>query len=248
MALEYFTLTATLTAVVVDYVDSGADPDLQRISGTVDILPRIPTGSLIWAPGLVPPQGIAVAPIRARFDTDGVLRTIQSNPIDEKQTVTIGGSPTGGDTFTLTFDGYPTTALAYNAPLLTVDAALEALPNVGANNVTVAGTPGVSYVVSFAGALGGADQPMMAATSSWGGGTAVTVTTTRPGTLGGGVKLVANTADIDLDDLYYDLKFSQVVYNKADQEIQPFAILAPTTGGGTVDLASATKFPPKPGL
>lgn len=248
MALEYFTLTATLTAVVVDYVDSDKDPDLQRISGTVDIIPRIPQGTLIWAPGLTPPQGIALATIRARFDTDGVLRTIQSNPIDEKQTITIGGTPTGGDTFVLNFDGEDTTPLAFNAPLLTVDAAIEALPNVGATNITVSGTPGSSYVVSYAGALGGADQPMLSATSSWGGGTAVTVTTTRPGTLGGGVKLVANTADIALDDLYYDLKFSQVVYNRADQQISPFAIIAPTSGGGTVDLADAAKYPPKVGL
>lgn len=248
-ALEYWTLTATLTAVNIDYVDSDLSPDLQRISGTVEIIPRLPAGALIWAPGLTPKQGLALSTIRARFDTDGVLRTIVAGAIDEQQTVTITGSPTGG-TFTLTFNGQTTAAIAYNASAATIDTRLEALSNVGAGNITVGGSPGGPWVVSFAAAMGGADQPQMTATSSLTGGTtpAVTVTTTRPGTLGAGVQLVANTNAIDLDELYFDLKFSDVVYNRADQDISPFAILAPTTGGVTVDLADAIKFPPKPGL
>ena len=41
----------------------------------------------------------------------------------EKQTVTIGGSPTGG-TFTLTFGGQTTATIAYNADASVVEAAL----------------------------------------------------------------------------------------------------------------------------
>jgi hypothetical protein len=88
--------------------------------------------------------------------------------VNEKQTVTIGGAPapTGG-TFTLFFTSpRPTetqeetkTAIAYNAPAASVQAALEALPNIGAGNVSVtssnlggvAGVPGGPYTVEFTG-------------------------------------------------------------------------------------------------
>lgn len=61
---------------------------------------------------------------------------------DEVQTLTIGGTPTGG-TFKLAFRGFTTAAItwsAVNATLIAaIDAALGALPSVnGAANVTVA--------------------------------------------------------------------------------------------------------------
>lgn len=64
------------------------------------------------------------------------------------------GQPTGG-TFTLTSpNGAQTTAaLAWNASVATVQAALQALTSIGAGNVLVTGTPGVYYVLQFQGAL-----------------------------------------------------------------------------------------------
>ena len=44
------------------------------------------------------------------------------------QTVTVNGTPTGG-TFTLTWNGYTTTAIAYNAAASAVQTALQALPH-----------------------------------------------------------------------------------------------------------------------
>jgi hypothetical protein len=63
---------------------------------------------------------------------------------NEVQTLTIGGTPTGG-TFTLTFQGFTTGAItwsAVNATLLSaINAALDLLPNVGASGiVATAGT------------------------------------------------------------------------------------------------------------
>jgi hypothetical protein len=102
----------------------------------------------------------------------------------EVQTVTITGTPTGG-TFTLTFSGRTTDAIAYNATAATVQTALRNLPNVGAAGVTVTGGPGpgTAWVVTFA-ATG--DVPQMTATGSFTGGTtpAVAVTTTTAGTAG----------------------------------------------------------------
>lgn len=60
---------------------------------------------------------------------------------DEIQTITIGGTPTAGS-FTLTYDGFTTAAIpwsAVNATLIaSIDAALEALPNIGVGGVVTA--------------------------------------------------------------------------------------------------------------
>ena len=58
---------------------------------------------------------------------------------DEQQTVRVTNA-TGG-TFTLTFNGQTTAPLPFNATAAQVDAALEALSNVGANNVQTSGGP-----------------------------------------------------------------------------------------------------------
>ncbi len=56
------------------------------------------------------------------------------------------------------------------------------------------------------------------------------------------MKLIANTANLDLDQLIYDVQF---VVPESDRILNPFAILAPTTANQTVDLATVTKLPPK---
>jgi hypothetical protein len=105
--------------------------------------------------------------------------------VDEVQQVAITGSPTGG-TFTLTFSGQTTSAIAYNAAAADVQSALEALSNITPGDVTCTGgpLPGTPVSVSFAGGTyDGTDVPQMTATGSFTGGTspAVTVTTTTPG-------------------------------------------------------------------
>jgi PKD repeat protein/glucose/arabinose dehydrogenase len=82
---------------------------------------------------------------------------------DEQQTVRAQGA-TGG-TFTLTFKGQTTAPLPFDATAVQVDAALEALSTVGANNVQVAGGPVNSATattsVYFRRALQQADQPQL---------------------------------------------------------------------------------------
>lgn len=59
----------------------------------------------------------------------------------EVQTLTIGGTPTGG-TFTITYDGQTTVPITWTATDATlvadVDAALEALTNIGTGGITAA--------------------------------------------------------------------------------------------------------------
>lgn len=68
------------------------------------------------------------------------------------QTVTISGSPTGG-TFALRYDGATTGQLAYDASAATVETALEGLAGIGSGNVTVSGSDGGPYTVTFGGDL-----------------------------------------------------------------------------------------------
>ncbi len=77
-----------------------------------------------------------------------VVQEGSATSIDEIQTVTIGGDPTGGN-FTLTFEGQTTAAIAYNASAATVQAALEALSNIDPGEVAVAGDAGGPYTVTF---------------------------------------------------------------------------------------------------
>lgn len=82
-------------------------------------------------------------------------------------------APTAG-TFTLTYNGQTTSALAYNASAATIQAALEGLSTIGSGNVVVtassAPTAG-SYVLKFVNAMKGVfDGTLLTtATAGWGG-------------------------------------------------------------------------------
>jgi hypothetical protein len=101
--------------------------------------------------------------------------------VNEAQTVTITGTPTGG-TYTLTFNGQTTAAIPYNATAAQVTTALEALSNVNFGEVAVTGGPhpGTAIIVGFGGQYEHTDVPQMTATGSFTGGTtpAIAVTTT----------------------------------------------------------------------
>lgn len=78
---------------------------------------------------------------------------------NEVQTITIGGTPTGG-TFKLGFNGWTSAAIAWSATNATlvanIDAALEALPSIGTGGVVTAVgtmTAGIGTItVTFSGA------------------------------------------------------------------------------------------------
>jgi hypothetical protein len=95
------------------------------------------------------------------------------------QRVEIGGT-TG--TYTLSFNGQTTGALPFNATTASVQAALAALPTIGAGNVKVSGSAG-AYVVTFTGALGGSSVNPLSGSGA--GGANVALSTLIPGTSGG---------------------------------------------------------------
>jgi hypothetical protein len=108
----------------------------------------------------------------------------------EVQTLTIGGTPTGG-TFKLAYEGFTTTAIPWNATnatlLASIDAALEALPTIGVGNIaTAAGTltAGIGTVtLTFGGTLASKAVPTITVADNSMTGTTPTaaVAETTPG-------------------------------------------------------------------
>jgi trimeric autotransporter adhesin len=97
--------------------------------------------------------------------------------LNEQQRVTLTGVPTGG-TFTLTFAGQTTSALAFNASASTVQTQLRALSTIGAGNVNVTSDNG--YLVEFVGTMAAANQALITgngASLTGGSAQAVTVST-----------------------------------------------------------------------
>lgn len=94
-------------------------------------------------------------------------------------TVSISGAPTGG-TYTLTYGGQTTSAIAYNATASTVQTALQALTSIGSGNATVtgylsgvassSGTSLAPFTVILSSSLA-SSQSAITATSSLTGGT-----------------------------------------------------------------------------
>lgn len=129
---------------------------------------------------------------------DDALLMGKGSASNEVQKVTVNGSPTGG-TFTLTFRGASTGTIAYNATASTVQTAPQGLSTIGASNVTVAGSNGGPYTVTFAAALASlAVDEITANGSALTGGTnmSVTVQTVTEGEAANGITGLINQAGV----------------------------------------------------
>lgn len=106
--------------------------------------------------------------------------------INERQTIRVTGT---GGTFTLSFNGQVTGAIAYNASAAAIANALIALSNIGPADVLLTGGPvnAADVTVEFVGALGGANQPQMVSSGALltGPGAGVVVATPREGAIAG---------------------------------------------------------------
>lgn len=112
------------------------------------------------------------------------------NVTDEVQTLTEGGS--GLTSYTLTYSGQTTASIAAAATAADVQAALEALSNIAPGDVTVTGSPGGVYTVTFGGTLADTNVAQMTSTPTGGSGTLTVATATAGGTEGtGGLEVCA---------------------------------------------------------
>lgn len=96
-------------------------------------------------------------------------------PASKEQRVTVTGSPTNG-TFTLTYEGVASAAIAYNALASEVKTKLNAVSTINNAVESVAGPAGGPWVVTFNGATGDNASPLVLGTNSLTGGTAPSVT------------------------------------------------------------------------
>jgi hypothetical protein len=87
--------------------------------------------------------------------------------INDTQTLAETGTPTGG-TFTLTFNGQTTAAIAYNATAAQIATAVGALSNVGSGNISGVGGPlsGSNVALTFIGLLASMPQNLMTANAA----------------------------------------------------------------------------------
>jgi hypothetical protein len=82
---------------------------------------------------------------------------------NEVQSVTVDAT---GGTYTLTFGGQTTSAIAFGAAAATVQTALRALSTIGSASVTVTGNAGGPYTVTFVGSLEDTNVAVMTADST----------------------------------------------------------------------------------
>jgi hypothetical protein len=113
---------------------------------------------------------------------------------NEVQTATITGTPTGG-TYKLSFLGVASANIAFDAAAAAVQTALEGISTIGAGNVTVSGSAGGPYTITFKNELGGQDVALLVLnTNALTGGTSPTVgiAETTPGLASGKICLFAD--------------------------------------------------------
>lgn len=147
------------------------------------ILPRMATATLSASNDIFAVGDVVIAYPRASWKLNEPV-TGAPDPglqgVSEVQTVTIDAT---GGTFTLTFGGQTTSAIAFDAAASAVQTALQALSTIGAGNVLVTGSAGGPYTVTFVGTLKGVNvaQLTSSAASLTGGAGTVTHATTTAG-------------------------------------------------------------------
>lgn len=157
--------TATVTGAspiwTVTFTGSKASTNVSMISGTnVDM-----TGG----------DATTVAVTETVAGVDGV---------NEIQTLTVTGTPTGGDTI-ISYGGESSGAIDFDATAAEVELALEAMDSIPQGEATCAGGPwpGSAITVTFSGTLGKANLAMMTNVDSFTGGSSpeLAITETTPG-------------------------------------------------------------------
>lgn len=163
--------------------------------------------------------------------------------VSEQQTVTLTGTPTGG-TFTLTYSGQTTAAIAYNADAPTVDAALEALSNIGAGDVAVTGNAGGPWLVVFTGALASMAQPAMTGNgASLTGGSAETLSVAEVTASAGpnhwdtAANWISSGVPANGDDVRFEIGSSDCLYGLAQSGVTLASLHVAMTYTGKIGLS-----------
>lgn len=199
-------------------------PDVEIVEGFVTFYPRLPEGFLAYI--------------------DDYLLV---NAVSAVQSVTFANA--AGGTFTLTFNGQTTSAIAYNASATTVQTALRALSSVGGTNVAVAGSNGGPYTITFQGALAGQPNNILVVdiTSTTGPSPSIVVATATAG-----VPAVNAVQTVTLSGSptggTFNLKYAgqtsaAIAYNAAATVVQAALQAIPSIGAGNASVAGSNGGP-----
>lgn len=169
-----YTLTANQYIYLVRKMDAGNAAALTTVASQY---------------GVVSPETIARIAYQFGQSTYIIKTSAAVSPTasaNEVQSIIATGATAG--TFTLTFDGETTAAIAYTANAAAVQSALEALSNINPGDVTVAGgaLPGTATTITFGGQYANTNVPQMTADSSGLTGGTVAVSTTTAGSADAG--------------------------------------------------------------
>lgn len=170
--------------------------DRITVTGTEEVsLPRLPAGATLL-PGPIVKNDASPDPDPSYTENIDYQVIYANTPVDEAQTITVGGTGLGG-TYTLNFNGETTVGIAPNASSTTVKTALTGLATVDDNDITVSGSAGGPYSVTFVGQYAGVNVSLLTAdiTSMTGTGKTVTVAETTQGRSGAAIKRVGSGID-----------------------------------------------------
>src|SRR5262245_26426459 len=185
---------AAATTWTLTFSGQGPTTGLSLTATAAQVLAALEALSNI-APGDISVVGSDGGPYDVRFleagahgDANVGEMTADGVGVNEVQTLTITGTPTGGS-FRLKYGAETTDPIAYNAAAAAVDSALEALSNIGAGDVTCGGgaLPGTPVTITFTGALAEQNVGLISVESpAFTGGTApaASIAETTPGKAG----------------------------------------------------------------
>jgi hypothetical protein len=174
---------------------SALDTEFGRVAGHYNVRASglyshdvwLPAGGTVTLNTYYRPAILKLMHIRTTVKT-----TITDGGANEVQRLTITG---GAGTYSLDFNSQVTTNIAYNATAATVQAALEALSNIGVGDVSVTGGPGATAPIdiTFTGALGFTNVTQMIFGLLDPGLSASTLSTVTPGVAGTVLKTIHPT-------------------------------------------------------
>lgn len=130
-------------------------------------------------------KGVTGAPLLAHltpvtYDESTDTWEVLNSPTSEVQTLNLGSASAG--TFTISFDGETTAAIAYNATAATVQTALQNLSNVDQGDIIVTGGPlPATITLTFGGKLAAKNVPQISVDGSGLTGATVTIATSQGG-------------------------------------------------------------------
>lgn len=148
---------------------------------------------------------------------------------NEVHTITLAGNPTSG-TWTFTFSGETSVAIAHNASAVTVRSTLEAMAVIGEGNVTVTGDDGGPYTVTFVGDLGFTNVAASSGTATNLRRNAIQSVVLSPVPSSGVFRLTFNSGAEETGDL---------AYNATSSQIETAIELLPSIGAGNVSVTGS---------